>query len=228
MKKQFKQLAASLVLGSFLLVLLPAMALAAPTCQPVRDNGDLERAARGILGLEGEVGLQEVKEALRYPRFNLSVAGRNRGMTSLDISARSFRAPAGLYGAPLVQTRKYAQMAIEAGCEAVVRLMPVQRVRRCAPTYSPEKGVYHVCRTRWWPRPGKNCERNPDGSFLCEWIERRFRLGEPVRVRVPQGKNQGVRLFVEIPDYIIPNECICELDGVPTQGSGRTNELLLR
>lgn len=228
MLKGRKHLAASLVLGSVLLVLFPATGLAAPTCSPVKDNGDLERATKEILGMNEPPGGQDIARATRYPRFNLSVASRGRGQAKLNVTARSFRAPAGLYGSPLIQMRKFARMAIQNNCQAVISLMPVHRVRRCAPTFSPKKGVHSVCRTRWWPLRGKNCQSNGSGSYLCDWLTRRFKLGEPVRVHLPQGKNKGVRVYAEVADYIIPGECICDVDGVPAQGSGRTNEFLLR
>lgn len=231
MQRIGKRFGASLVLGSLLILLAlqPQAASAAPSCPVVKDNGDLERAAKEILGLEhpaSEVGSHEVKEAFRYPLFSLRVQARNASAATLTVGARRFRAPAGLYGAPVVQMAQYSNAALRNGCQGVLKLMPVQRSRRCWPAYT-QNGPGYQCQTRWWPKRRPDCQSSSEG-FTCEWIERRFTLGEPVRVHIPQGARVGVKAYVSIPDFILPGQCICVSDTTLEPHSGWTNELLLR
>jgi hypothetical protein len=203
-------------------VLVPVAALAAPPCQAVKDNGDIERAAEGILGESGSFGAHDIARATRYPRFGLRSLGHGR----VSVRALRFRGPAGLGGSGTIQHWRYADKALKAGCPAVLKLMPVQRSRRCWPSYTPS-GPGYACQTRWWPMNGKNCHSNSEG-FTCNWITRKFNLGEPLRVHVPTGAKRAVRAYVEVPDYILPGECICTTHGLPSQGFGDTNTLLLR
>lgn len=206
--------------------------LSGGTCTTTGNERAVETTAEHLLGKKGPLGPYEITEVSRYPGFHLTTSGHGH-QALIHVHPLSYKGPAGFYGSKSIPQAPFARMAISADCRGYLHIMRMERKRGCYPSYSPgpgkpDWGAGYICETKWWPAGNKGCHDYGDGSLGCEWLVRKVSLGRTIQLHVPNRPNFGVQAFIEVPDLVILNQCICLTSHLPAQEGGNTNLLFLR